>query len=47
MTNAITRKKKEEIVSTIRGNLKDSVIVFGLRFKGLDVSRRGAGLESK
>lgn len=38
VTNAITRQKKEEIVSTIRENLKGSVIVFGMRFKGLDVS---------
>lgn len=25
-------------MSTIRENLKDSVIVFGMRFKGMDVS---------
>mmetsp|Transcript_22833 Transcript_22833/g.63111 ORF Transcript_22833/g.63111 Transcript_22833/m.63111 type:complete len:226 (+) Transcript_22833:3-680(+) len=37
VTNAITRQKKEEIVSTIRDNLKDSVIVFGMRFQGIDV----------
>lgn len=35
--NAITRQKKEQIVSTIKEKIQDSVIVFGFRYKGLDV----------
>lgn len=35
--NAITRQKKEAIVKELQGKLENSVIVFGLRFKGLDV----------
>lgn len=35
--SALTRKKKEEIVSDITGKLENSVIVFGLRYKGLNV----------
>lgn len=38
VTSALTRQKKEQIVSDITGKLENSVIVFGLRFKGLDVS---------
>jgi large subunit ribosomal protein L10 len=38
VTAALTRQKKEQIVSEITGKLENSVIVFGLRFKGLDVS---------
>lgn len=41
VTNAITRQKKEEIVSDLKEKLNNSVIVFGLRYKGLDVSCRG------
>jgi ribosomal protein L10 len=37
VTNAVTRQKKEEIVSTLKEKLDGSVIVFGMRFKGLDV----------
>jgi large subunit ribosomal protein L10 len=36
--NAITRQKKEEIVKELQGKLEGSVIVFGLRFKNLNVS---------
>jgi hypothetical protein len=36
--NAITRQKKEEIVKELQGKLESSVIVFGLRFKNLNVS---------
>uniref|UniRef100_A0A383WCQ7 Uncharacterized protein n=1 Tax=Tetradesmus obliquus TaxID=3088 RepID=A0A383WCQ7_TETOB len=35
--NAITRQKKEEIVKELQGKLEGSVIVFGLRFKNIDV----------
>lgn len=35
---AITRQKKEAIVTELTGKLEQSAIVFGLRFKGLDVS---------
>lgn len=35
--NALTRQRKEEIVADLKEKLNDSVIVFGLRFKGLDV----------
>jgi len=38
VTNAITRQKKEDIVKVLEGKLDDSVIVFGLRVKGLSVS---------
>lgn len=38
VTSALTRQKKEQIVSDITGKLENSVIVFGLRFKGLNVS---------
>jgi ribosomal protein L10 len=41
VTNAITRQKKEEIVADLKEKLNNSVIVFGLRYKGLDVSCRG------
>lgn len=34
---AITRQKKEQIVTELTSRLEKSVIVFGLRFKGLDV----------
>lgn len=37
VTSALTRQKKEQIVSELTGKLENSVIVFGLRFKGLDV----------
>lgn len=37
VTNAITRQKKEEIVSNLKEKLESSVVVFGMRFKGLDV----------
>jgi hypothetical protein len=45
--NAITRQKKEAIVTEVAGKLESSVIVFGLRFKGLDVRGFGgsAGVE--
>ncbi len=36
--NALTREKKEAIVERLKGKLDESVIVFGIRFKGLDVS---------
>jgi hypothetical protein len=42
--NAITRQKKEEIVKELQGKLEGSVIVFGLRFKNLDVSSLGGSL---
>lgn len=35
--NAITRQKKEAIVKELQGKLEKSVIVFGLRYKNLDV----------
>jgi len=35
--SAITRQKKEEIVTELTGRLEKSVIVFGLRHKGLNV----------
>ena len=38
--NALTRQRKEEIVADLKEKLQDSVIVFGMRFKGLDVSER-------
>ncbi|GLC40945.1 Plastid ribosomal protein L10, imported to chloroplast, large ribosomal subunit [Pleodorina starrii] len=37
VTNAITRQKKEEVVSTLKEKLDKSIVVFGVRFKGLDV----------
>lgn len=37
VTNAVTRQKKEEIVTNLKQKLDGSVIVFGMRFKGLDV----------
>lgn len=37
--NAITRQKKEAIVKELQTKLENSVIVFGLRYKNLDVSR--------
>lgn len=44
--NALTRTRKEEIVADLKEKLQDSVIVFGMRFKGLDVSTssRSVGL---
>jgi hypothetical protein len=42
--NAITRQKKEEIVKELQGKLEGSVIVFGLRFKNLNVSSLDASL---
>eukprot|EP00775_Hariotina_reticulata_P007215 gene7215-7428_t len=39
VTNAITRQKKEEIVKVLEGKLDNSVIVFGLRVKGLNVQK--------
>lgn len=41
VTNALTRQKKEQIVTELTGKLENSVIVFGLRFKGLNVSALG------
>lgn len=38
VTNAITRQKKEQVVEVLKGKLEKSTVVFGLRFKGLDVS---------
>lgn len=38
MTNAISRQKKEEIVTNLKEKLDGSAIVFGMRFKGLSVS---------
>lgn len=38
VANAITREKKEAIVEQLKGKLDDSVVVFGFRFKSLDVS---------
>ncbi|KAI8465455.1 MAG: plastid ribosomal protein L10 [Monoraphidium minutum] len=35
--NALTRKEKEAVVADLKGKLQDSVIVFGMRFKGLNV----------
>lgn len=35
--SALSRQRKEEIVSTLKENLDTSVIVFGFRFQGLDV----------
>ena len=43
VANAITRKQKEEIVAHVKENLQGSVIVFGMRFKGLDVRGLGFG----
>ncbi|KAG2502051.1 hypothetical protein HYH03_000545 [Edaphochlamys debaryana] len=37
VTNAITRQKKEEVVSTLKEKLDGSAVVFGMRFRGLDV----------
>jgi hypothetical protein len=42
--NAITRQKKEEIVKELQGRLEGSVIVFGLRFKNLNVSSQDGSL---
>jgi ribosomal protein L10 len=39
--NALTRQRKEEIVADLKEKLENSVVVFGLRFKGLDVSLGG------
>jgi len=38
VSSALTRQKKEEIVTELTGKLEKSVIVFGLRHKGLSVS---------
>jgi hypothetical protein len=38
VTNAITRQKKEDIVTDLKSKLDSSSIVFAMRFKGLDVS---------
>ncbi len=46
VTNAITRQKKEQIVSDLKDKLGGSAIVFGMRFKGLDVSVPGQGVPS-
>jgi len=35
---AISRQRKEEVVSTLEGKLGKSSIVFGMRYKGLDVA---------
>lgn len=46
--NALTRQRKEEIVADLKEKLENSVIVFGMRFKGLDVScSRAAGFDSR
>ncbi|KAG2445317.1 hypothetical protein HYH02_008783 [Chlamydomonas schloesseri] len=37
VTNAISRQKKEQVVEVLKGKLEKSTVVFGLRFKGLDV----------
>eukprot|EP00879_Flechtneria_rotunda_P032716 GHRR01035995.1.p1 GENE.GHRR01035995.1~~GHRR01035995.1.p1 ORF type:complete len:178 (-),score=45.23 GHRR01035995.1:3-536(-) len=37
ITNAITRQKKEVVVKELQDKLENSVIVFGMRFKGIDV----------
>jgi len=43
--NALTRTRKEEIVADLKSKLEESVIVFGWRFKGLNVSSAyGKGL---
>jgi ribosomal protein L10 len=47
VTNAITRQKKEEIVADLKEKLNNSVIVFGLRYKGLDVSALGQPRSSR
>lgn len=38
VTNAISRQKKEEVVSTLKSKLEDSAVVFSMRFKGLNVA---------
>jgi large subunit ribosomal protein L10 len=35
---AISRQKKEEVVTTLEGKLGKASIVFGMRYKGLDVA---------
>lgn len=35
--NAVSRQKKEEIVKELKGKLDDSMVVFGMRHKGLSV----------
>lgn len=52
IVNALTRGKKEEIVTTLKENLSGSIIAFGVRFNGLDVPtmqkfRRGIPEKSK
>lgn len=41
VTSALTRTRKEETVVHLKEKLDDSVIVFGLRHKGLNVSHQG------
>lgn len=38
VTNAISRQKKEEVVTVLKEKLEGSMMVFGMRFKGLDVA---------
>lgn len=42
--NAITKQKKEEIVKEVKTRLQESVVVFGIRFKGLSVSTALQGM---
>lgn len=38
VSNALTRERKEETVKKLTGQLEKSTVVFGMRFKGLDVA---------
>lgn len=40
--NAITRQRKEETVTKLKSKLQDSILVFGFRYKGLDVRSKHA-----
>lgn len=37
VTNAITRKKKEEIVDQLSSLMEQSIVMFGVRHKGVKV----------
>lgn len=40
--NALTRTKKEAVVEDLKARLEKSAVVFGVRFKGLDVAKMEA-----
>ena len=41
VTNALSRARKEETVETLKSKLNESLVVFGMRHKGMSVSAIG------